>query len=111
MKCLECYEPSRVVDDDLDLDGLVVKRTRVCVNHHVFTTYEVNPGCVDWKGVKVRLLSEEKKRRFYEHKVRILRSNESNVKVARKIGLTEAYVRTVRKLFRQRKPPKKKEPT
>ena len=97
MRCMKCGAPTEVAETRPFM-GVMLRRARVCFNGHRFSSYEVPPGALDRRQLKAIQNGVADRQRAQHRKLAVLRApNESASSLAKRLGITEARVRQIRK--------------
>lgn len=96
MKCNRCGADSRVVSTR-SFKVVLLKRSRECFNLHRFVTYEVYPGHL--AHAELLTLERGHARRVAAHqlKLAVKRSQDTAEALGRKLGVSGARIRQIRK--------------
>lgn len=96
MKCRLCGADSSVAATRAFRE-VFLRRTRVCFNGHGFKTFEVHTGNLDTRTLETTKAGVLSRAKSWLTKQRILNSAGSAVELAQSLGVSESYVRLVRK--------------
>ncbi len=99
MKCPMCGAPTDVLETRSYMD-VFTRRARQCFNGHRVNTYEVPSGVLDRRQLAATRRGVLQRAEAQRRTLAVLRSpHESASSLARKLGITEARVRQIRKKY------------